>query len=72
MNLDLSKVNMGKTDRLIRAIVGFALVLTALRLESWLFGLLALALMGTAYLRYCPIYNIIEVNTNNGEPPTDR
>jgi hypothetical protein len=69
MNFDLSKVNVGKTDRLIRAIVGLFLILAALRNDSWLFGLIGLVLLGTAYLRYCPAYTAFDIKTNKDEAP---
>ena len=68
------KANMGTVDRVIRAIVGIALI------ASWPLGLLegALAivlpvvgavLLVTAMLRWCPPYMLLGINT--GAPKED-
>ena len=68
------KANMGTIDRVIRAIVGIALI------ASWPLGLLegtlaiVLPVMGvvlliTAMLRWCPPYMLLGINT--GAPKED-
>jgi len=68
------KPNMGTIDRVIRAIVGIALI------ASWPLGLLegtlaiVLPVMGvvllvTAMLRWCPPYMLLGINT--GAPKED-
>lgn len=69
MHFDISKANVGKTDRLIRAIVGALLILVALRAESWIAGLIGIVLLGTAYLRFCPGYAAADYSTNKDETP---
>lgn len=68
------KANMGTIDRVIRAIVGIALI------ASWPLGLLegtlaivlpvvGVVLLVTAMLRWCPPYNLLGINT--GAPKED-
>lgn len=72
MHFDISKQNVGKTDRLIRAIVGALLILGAVRGSSWVAGLIGAVLLGTAYLRFCPAYTAIDFSTNKEETPTTK
>lgn len=68
------KANMGTIDRVIRAIVGIALI------ASWPLGLLegtlaivlpvvGVVLLVTAMLRWCPPYMLLGINT--GAPKED-
>ncbi len=68
------KANMGTIDRVIRAIVGIALI------ASWPLGLLegtlaivlpvvGVVLLVTAMLRWCPPYMLLGINT--GAPRED-
>jgi len=68
------KANMGTIDRVIRAIVGIALI------ASWPLGLLegtlaivlpvvGAVLLVTAMLRWCPPYMLLGINT--GAPKED-
>jgi len=68
------KANMGTVDRVIRAIVGIALI------ASWPLGLLegtlaivlpvvGAVLLVTAMLRWCPPYMLLGINT--GAPKED-
>lgn len=62
----LSK-NMGQTDRLIRAIIGAALlVFTFLSLSgglAWVAGIVGAVLLATAALGSCPPYALLGINT---------
>ncbi|AFL72757.1 YgaP family membrane protein [Thiocystis violascens] len=55
--------NIGDTDRNIRFIAGGAVVLLGLIYTWWLI-LIGLILIGTAYLRSCPAYTLIGMDTN--------
>ena len=47
--------NIGDTDRMIRFVIGAALILAALAgTLGWLWLLVGLVLVGTAYKRFCP------------------
>lgn len=69
MNFDISKHNVGKTDRMIRAIVGVLLILGAFRGGSWVVGVIGAVLIGTAFLRFCPAYKAFDYSTDKGETP---
>lgn len=69
MNLDISNTNVGSTDRLVRGIVGFLLIVGAVRGGSWFAGIIGVVVLGTAYLRFCPAYAALRFNTNKKEIP---
>lgn len=55
--------NVGNTDRLIRLVVGIALVALALITKMyWLLAFAALALV-TAALRFCPLWLVLGIRT---------
>lgn len=49
------KCNMGKTDRIIRAIVGVGIIAMGFYLQSW-WGAIGAIPLGTALLGWCPAY----------------
>lgn len=56
------KANVGNTDRIIRIVVGLALIVWALAggpVWAWI-GVLPLA---TGLIRYCPAYGLFGMNT---------
>jgi hypothetical protein len=62
------KPNMGTVDRVIRAIVGIALIAAfALELLQGTIGMIAVVvgvvLLITAALRWCPPYTLLGINT---------
>jgi len=72
MHLDITKTNVGTTDRLIRAIVGVLLIVSVFRGGSWVAGLIGAVLLGTAYLRFCPAYTAFDFSTNKDVAPTSK
>ena len=58
--------NVGKIDRLIRIVVGIALlagfVLNADASYRWLY-LIGIVPLATALINYCPLYSIFGLNT---------
>ena len=63
------KKNMGNTDRWIRIVLGVALLLVLLLVQSgwrWV-GLLGFVMLGTAFLNFCPLYTLFGIRTNKGE-----
>ena len=62
--------NVCSTDRLIRAIIGIALILWGTALDgpylAWMIGLVPLA---TAVFSYCPFYEAIGKGTLKTTPP---
>lgn len=66
MNIDITKHNVGTIDRLIRAIVGALLLIVAFLGNIWvtLAALIGAVLLGTAYLRFCPSYTLVDFSSN--------
>ena len=56
------KKNVGNIDRILRLILGAAVLGAGWYFQSW-FGLLGLVFIGTALVNWCPIYAAIGVNT---------
>jgi hypothetical protein len=57
--------NVGSTDRIIRIIAGLVLLSLLFFLEGparW-FGLIGIVPIVTAFLRWCPAYRVLGVNT---------
>jgi len=64
--------NVGSTDRIIRIIIGLALIALPFLLKmplwdnpavKWASGIVGLVLMATAMVRFCPLYRIIGAST---------
>lgn len=55
-------VNVGESDRMIRFIAGAFLALIGAA-KSTLLLFLAIVLLATAYLRTCPLYSLLNINT---------
>lgn len=56
------KCNVGKSDRIIRALLGVSVIGAGLYFQSW-FGAAGLILLFTAGVRWCPIYVPFKINT---------
>ena len=54
--------NMGKADRIFRGIVGLAILGAGIYYQSW-WGLVGLIPLGTALVRWCPIYVPFKIST---------
>lgn len=54
--------NMGKTDRIIRAIVGVVIIALGIYFKSW-WGLIGLLLLVTAVVAVCPAYIPFKIST---------
>lgn len=55
--------NVGTIDRIARLILGGALVLLALTGTIGIWGWLGLIFIGTAFLKFCPIYKVLGMKT---------
>jgi hypothetical protein len=49
------KCNVGKTDKIVRLVVGAAIVITGVVFKSW-WGLVGLIPITTALVSWCPLY----------------
>ena len=56
------KCNVGKTDRLIRESVGWAILAAGAYCQSW-WGLIGLVPLATAIFRFCPAYLPFGIST---------
>ena len=56
------KTNIGSVDRIIRVIIGLAILGAGLAYHSWL-GLIGLVPLLTAVVRFCPAYLPLGLNT---------
>ena len=54
--------NIGKTDRVIRFIVGGVIVAAGFYYQSW-WGVVGYAPLLTATLRWCPPYQLLGIST---------
>lgn len=66
------KVNVGTTDRIIRAILGIVLLALGIFVIAtgwkWLSIIVGAILVLTALVSFCPLYALIKVNTAKKEP----
>ena len=49
------KANLGSADRIIRAILGLVMIAAGFYYQSY-WGAVGLIALGTAFIRWCPIY----------------
>lgn len=55
--------NVGSFDRILRIVIGAALIILTLTGTIGIWGWVGVILLGTAFLKFCPLYRIIGVNT---------
>ena len=55
--------NVGSADKVIRIILGVAIIALGIYSQSW-WGLVGIVPLLTAFLGWCPAYNLIGVSTN--------
>lgn len=58
----IMKVNIGLLDKMIRVVVGVALVSWGFYAKNWL-GAIGVVPLLTATLNSCPLYSILGINT---------
>ncbi len=56
------KPNVGSIDRILRLVLGLALLGVGYYYQSW-WGLLGLIPLLTAVVRFCPAYTLFHLNT---------
>ncbi len=56
------KKNVGSVDRVIRVILGLALIVFAVITKNW-WGFIGIVLILTAMMSYCPVYSLLRVST---------
>lgn len=60
------KCNVGKTDRLLRIIIGLVILVIGYINSSW-WGLIGLIPLLTGLFRWCPLYKLFKVNTDKND-----
>ncbi len=59
------KVNVGGTDRMIRAVIGLALIGMTLQGYIGVWGWVGVVLLATAVFSFCPAYRLFGIKTCN-------
>ena len=54
--------NIGKVDKIIRIVIGVALIIWGVMVPSWL-GLIAVVPLFTAIIGWCPLYIPFKIST---------
>lgn len=62
------KCNVGKNDKIVRWIVGLAIIVLGIVVKSW-WGLLGLIPILTAVFGLCPLYLVFGLSTCKVEEP---
>ena len=63
---DMMKCNVGQTDRLLRIIIGLAILVLGYIYSSW-WGLIGLIPLLTGLFRWCPAYLPCKISTDKSE-----
>jgi hypothetical protein len=58
--------NLGSTDKIIRAILGVAIIGAGVYLNSW-WGLVGIVLISEVLISWCPAYAVFGVSTSTKE-----
>ena len=56
-------MNVGTLDRIIRIIIGIALIALAFTGTIGLWGYIGIILLATGLLRWCPLYSLLGLQT---------
>lgn len=56
------KCNVGRTEQIIRIIVGLVIIVLGIYFKSW-WGLIGIIPIITGVIRYCPISDLLGVST---------
>ncbi|HBJ1647137.1 DUF2892 domain-containing protein [Clostridium botulinum] len=56
------KCNVGRTEQIIRIVIGISIVLIGLYFRNW-WGIIGLVPIITGLIRYCPINDILGIST---------
>lgn len=64
------KANMGKIDKIIRIILGLAIIVIGVILENLvgaILGVVGIILLISVYFSFCPLYRIFGICTNKND-----
>jgi hypothetical protein len=62
------KANVGGLDRILRIVLGLALIALTLTGTIGAWGWIGLVPLGTALVRFCPLYTVLGLNTCPASP----
>jgi hypothetical protein len=62
------KTNVGNIDRLVRAVLGVALIGATLSGLIGVWGWIGVVLVGTAFFSFCPVYGLLGINSCHTSP----
>jgi hypothetical protein len=54
--------NIGQTDKIVRIVIGVALIVTGVINQSW-WGAVGIVPLLTAFIGYCPLYTVLKIST---------
>lgn len=57
------KTNVGRIDKTLRIVVGFAIIAAGVFFKSW-FALIGVVLIATGLFNFCLLYTLFGINTN--------
>ena len=60
------KINVGKTDKIIRIILGLVIIILGIVFKCWC-GLIGIIPLVTAFMGWCPLYRIFKISTCKAE-----
>ena len=61
------KKNVGTIDRIIRIVLGVAILALGYYYRTW-WGLVGLIPLATGFAGWCGLYTILKISTRKGEP----
>lgn len=61
------KTNVGKVDKILRIVLGLAIIILGFVFQSW-WGVIGLVPIVTAFLGFCPAYSLLGVSTKTKVP----
>ncbi|MGI1659678.1 MAG: YgaP family membrane protein [Desulfitobacterium sp.] len=56
------KCNVGRTEQIVRIVIGVVIVLLGLYFRNW-WGIIGLAPIITGAIRYCPVSEVLGIST---------
>ena len=62
--------NVGKIDRVLRIVVGLALIIAAVALQ-WPWGYIGIIPLITGVVKFCPLYPLLKINTGCQNKPQE-
>jgi hypothetical protein len=55
-------INIGQTDKIIRIVIGLAIILAGIITQSW-WGVIGVVPLLTSFIGFCPLYTVFRIST---------